>query len=108
MGVRHDFAPPACYWQVAMTEPLVLQQKLDLPAAAPLAEELKARLDGDVVIDVGQVTQIGALCLQVLLSAATSLKAADHSMSLINVNDRVVEQLAQMGFSPETVAEGRV
>lgn len=91
-----------------MTEPLVLQQKLDLPAAAPLAEDLKARLTGDVVIDAGQVTQIGALCLQVLLSAATSLRSAGHSMSFTNVNDRVVEQLAQMGFSPETVAEGRV
>ncbi|NIZ09902.1 STAS domain-containing protein [Pseudooceanicola sp. HF7] len=91
-----------------MTEPLVLQPKLDLPAAAPLAEELKARLEGDVVLDARDVTQIGALCLQVMLAAATSLKAAGHSLSLTNVNDRVVEQLAQMGFSPETVAEGRV
>ena len=91
-----------------MTEPLVLQQKLDLPAAAPLAEELKSRLGGDVVLDASEVTQIGALCLQVMLAAATSLKGAGHSLSLTNVNDRVVEQLAQMGFSPETVAEGRV
>lgn len=91
-----------------MTEPLILQPKLDLPAAAPLAEELKTRLGGSVVVDAGQVTQIGALCLQVLLAAATSLKAAGHGMSITNANDKVVEQLAQMGFSPETVAEGRV
>ncbi len=91
-----------------MTEPLILQPKLDLPAAAPLAEELKSRLGGPVVIDAGQVTHIGALCLQVLLSAAKSLKAAGHGMSITNASDKVVEQLAQMGFSPETVAEGQV
>ncbi|QPM89588.1 STAS domain-containing protein [Pseudooceanicola algae] len=91
-----------------MTEPLVLQPKLDLPAAAPLAEELKTRMTGDVQLDAKDVTQIGSLCLQVILAAATSLKAGGHSLSLTNVNDRVVEQLAQMGFSPETVSEGRV
>ncbi|MBY5974105.1 STAS domain-containing protein [Pseudooceanicola marinus] len=90
-----------------MTEPLVLQPKLDLPAAAPLAEALRGRLDGDVVLDGSQVTQVGALCLQVMLSAATSLRSKGHAMSLTNLSDKVVEQLAQMGFSPETLAEGR-
>lgn len=90
-----------------MTEPLVLQPKLDLPAAAPLAEELKARLDGDLVIDGKEVTQLGALCLQVLLAAAISLKGNGHKMTMTHFSDKVVEQMAQMGFSPETLAEGR-
>lgn len=90
-----------------MTEPLILHPKLDLPAAAPLAEELKARLDTDVVLDGGKVTHLGALCLQVILSAATSLRRKGHAMTLTNFSDKVVEQMAQMGFTPETLAEGQ-
>ncbi|WP_010141372.1 STAS domain-containing protein [Oceanicola sp. S124] len=90
-----------------MTEPLVLQPKLDLPAAAPLADALKARLDGDLTVDGKDVTQLGALCLQVLLAAAISLKSRGHRMTLTHFSDKVVKQMAQMGFSPETLAEGR-
>ena len=90
-----------------MSDPLVLQSKLDLPAAEPLAAQLKEMTGGDVTIDAGPVTNIGALCLQVLLSAATSLKAAGHKMTISNASDRVVEQMSQMGFTPESIAEGK-
>lgn len=93
--------------QVAMSEPLVLQSKLDLPAAEPLASSLKERLDGDITVDAGPVANIGALCLQVLLSAATSLQAKGHKMSIINASDRLIEQMHQMGFTPESISEGK-
>ncbi|MBT9383256.1 STAS domain-containing protein [Pseudooceanicola sp. CBS1P-1] len=90
-----------------MTAPLVLPPKLDLPAAGPLAEALRARLDGDLEVDAGEVTHLGALCLQVLLSAATSLRAGGHAMTIRHASDRLLEQMSQMGFTPETLAEGR-
>lgn len=89
-----------------MNEPLVLQSKLDLPAADPLATALKQRLGADVTVDAGPVGSIGALCLQVLISAAASLKATGHRMTIINASDRLIEQMRQMGFTPESIAEG--
>ena len=88
-----------------MSEPYKLPPKLDLPAATPLAQDLKSRLDGDLVLDASEMTQIGALCTQVIASAALSLHRAGHSARIIHMTDRVVEQLGHLGFSPESLTE---
>lgn len=91
-----------------MAEPYKLPPKLDLSAANGLAAELKDRLTGDLTLDAGDVTQFGALCAQVLRSAAISLANAGHSMTLTNASDKVLEQLSNLGFTPETLTEAPV
>ena len=63
--------------------------------------------DRDITLDLSKVTYFGALCLQVVIAAATAVRAAGHNVSLVNASDRVVEQLRVMGQSPESIAEGQ-
>jgi chemotaxis protein CheX len=88
-----------------MSDTLVLQPRLDLAAAEPLAEALKSRLGADITIDARQVTHLGAICLQVLLATAKTLRRAGHELTIVNVSDRVLDQLSALGFTPETLAE---
>lgn len=90
-----------------MNKPIVLQPKLDLPAAGPLTKSILDLGDGDIVLDAKDVSQIGALCIQVMLAAATSAKKAGHALSLINANDRILEQISYFGLTPESIAEGK-
>ncbi|WP_300019309.1 STAS domain-containing protein [uncultured Roseobacter sp.] len=90
-----------------MSAPVQLAPRLDLPAASALATTLKEHSDGELVLDLSDVKHLGTLCLQVILSAATSAVEAGRSVSLINVSDRVIDQLRVMGMTPEAVARGR-
>ena len=85
---------------------LVLDPKLDLSAASDLLMSLRAKAGSDVVIDMINVTHMGALCLQVIISAARSAHGAGHAFGFVNTSDRVLDQLRLMGLTPETVAEG--
>ncbi|WP_370272309.1 STAS domain-containing protein [Pseudooceanicola nitratireducens] len=91
-----------------MAEPYKLPPTLDLSAATALATDLKDRLDGDLTLDASDVTQFGALGAQVVASAALSLSAAGHRLSLVQTSDRVLEQLSHLGFTPETLTEATV
>lgn len=88
-----------------MAEIYRLPPKLDLPAAAPLAGELRDRLSSDLTLDASDVGQIGALCAQVIASAALAGAAAGHRLSLTNMSDKIVEQLGHLGLTPETLVE---
>lgn len=90
-----------------MSDPVVLAPKLDLPAASALLTTLRGRTDADLVLDMAEVKHLGALCLQVLISAATSAVAEGRKISLINASDRVSDQLRLMGMTTETIARGR-
>lgn len=89
-----------------MAEPYMLPPKLDLPAASPLAAALKSRMNEDLVLDASDVTQVGALCIQVIAAASRSLAAAGHGLTLTNMSDKALGQLANLGFTPESLAEG--
>lgn len=88
-----------------MSKIYALPPKLDLPAAAPLAQELLSRLDDDLTLDAAQVNLVGALCTQVIVSAGISLRAAGHHMKVINMTDKALEQLSHLGFTPESLME---
>ena len=53
-----------------MTEPISLPAVLDLNAASPLRASLLEHRGEPLCIDASQVSRLGGLCLQVLLSAA--------------------------------------
>ncbi len=90
-----------------MPDPIVLEAKLDLAAASGLKAILNARDDVDTVIDMSQVKLLGALCLQVLMSAAKTANAQGRTIRLTNVSDRILEQMRLMGVTPETIARER-
>ncbi|MFK7868388.1 MAG: STAS domain-containing protein [Roseobacter sp.] len=90
-----------------MSDPITLSAKLDLPAASVLAAELKKRDEQEIILDLSNVRHLGALCLQVMLSAATSALADGRRLVCVNASDRVLDQLRVMGMTPEMISEGR-
>jgi chemotaxis protein CheX len=90
-----------------MGEPVMLDPRLDLPAASPLMTTLRAQDAHEVTLDFTQVKHLGALCLQVILSAALTFSAEGRKLSITNVSDRVIDQMRVMGMTPEKIARGR-
>lgn len=91
-----------------MSDPITLAPRLDLPAASALMTTLKDHKDGDLIMDLSEVSHLGSLCLQVMIAAATSAVAAGRAVSVLNASDRVIDQLRVMGMTPEAIARGRV
>jgi chemotaxis protein CheX len=90
-----------------MNDAIVLTPRLDLPAAQGLLTVLTNAQDDDIVLDMGDVTYLGALCLQVLIAAADASRSNGHGFSLINTSDRVLDQLRVMGMTPQDIVKGR-
>ncbi|MCX7559768.1 STAS domain-containing protein [Sulfitobacter sp. F26204] len=90
-----------------MAETFIPEGKLDTSAAVGFHAALLAHVGQDIVIDLHKVTQIGALCCQLFLAAARTARSSHAGFSVINVTDPVLVQLASMGLTPETLAEGK-
>ncbi|GEM_PF-1044191 len=88
-----------------MSSAITLDARLDYHALPELVAKLGTAGDEPLVIDAAGVTHIGALALQVLLSAIRTRAAADLDTALINLPDAGVEQLALFGFTPETLTQ---
>lgn len=89
-----------------MSEPIVLAPRLDLSAAQGLLTVFTQNQEDDVILDMNDVNYLGAMCLQVMISAASAARAEERGFSMINVSDRVLDQLRAMGLTPEDVAKG--
>lgn len=76
---------------------LSLAPRLDLSQAGPLATALRAQTGGALVLDASGVTHLGALGLQVLLSAAQSWRAAGQSFTISPRSEAFDEALALFG-----------
>jgi chemotaxis protein CheX len=91
----------------SMTEPILLPARLDLAAVALLTEDMAARLtDGKIVLDGRDITHMGALCAQAILSAARTVIDAGGSLEFTDLSDRAVQQLSCMGLTPNMLTEG--
>jgi len=77
---------------------LSLPSSLDLPAARPLAAALLKRRGKPITIDASAVGQVGAQCLQVLLSAKQTWQADGVSLSIVNCAERMIEDLKLVGI----------
>jgi len=77
---------------------LTLPASLDLPSARPLAAALLARRGKPIVIDASAVGQVGAQCVQVLLSAKRTWQADGVSLSIVNCAPRMIEDLRLIGI----------
>lgn len=89
-----------------MSNPVVLPPKLDLAAATALATTLRAEKEEHVVLDLSDVKHFGALCMQVVISAAATAQSEDRTLSITNVSDRVLDQMRMMGMTPESIIGG--
>lgn len=80
---------------------LSLAPRLDLSQAGPLATALRAQMraqtGGALVLDASGVTHLGALGLQVLLSAAQSWRAAGQTLTISPRSEAFDEALALFG-----------
>jgi chemotaxis protein CheX len=82
----------------AAEDVLSLPSLLDLPAARPLAAALLERRGKPITIDASAVGQVGAQCLQVLLSAKQTWQADGVSLSIVNCAARMIEDLKLVGI----------
>lgn len=90
-----------------MSDAVTLAPKLDLAAASELMTTLRGRTDEELVLDMSDVKHFGALCLQVIISAATTANSQNRKIIFSNVSDRVLEQMRVMGMTPESIVKGR-
>ncbi len=80
---------------------LPLPSKLDLPAAAPLRDELLGQEGKPLVIDASPCENIGTPGLQVLLAAAKTWREAGVSLSVEGISEECAAQLAVFGLSSD-------
>ena len=81
-----------------MSTEIMLPEKLDTATAAELQEMLAAAGESDLVLKASQVTQLGGLCLEVLLSAAKTANSAGKSLTVSEPSDKFAEHLAVFGL----------
>ena len=82
---------------------LKLAPRLDLRATGALAEAMRAHRGADLALDAGGLSQIGALAVQAIRSAARSWAEDGHDLSFENASAEVADQLILLGFAPDTL-----
>ena len=80
---------------------LPLPERLDLPAAGPLAAALLEQSGKPLTLDAGACEAIGTPGLQVLLAAARSWREAGDALVVEGLSEAVAAQLAQFGLTPD-------
>ena len=91
---------------IAARDTLRLPSCLDLPAARPLANSLIERRGRPIVIDASAVSQVGAQCIQVLLSAKRSWETDGVPLSIVNCSSRAIDDLRLLGIDSTTLVTG--
>jgi chemotaxis protein CheX len=89
----------------ALPQSTRLPETLNLSAAAPLARALLEQRGRDVVIDASQVQHLGAQCLQVLLSAASTWRAEKASLRIADRSAGFARGLEVFGIPATTFPE---
>jgi chemotaxis protein CheX len=78
---------------------LSLDSVLDLNAAGTLHSSLMAARGGDLVIDASSVERVGALCIQVLMSAAKTWEEEKHSLTFSHMSDALTKTMQLAGVN---------
>ncbi len=88
-----------------MVTQVALAPKLDTAASADLRKALVAAKDDDVVLDASAVEMVGALCLELLMSAGVLWPKAGHTISIENTSPQMTDDLGRFGLTPDTLLE---
>lgn len=78
---------------------LSLDNVLDLNAAGSLHSKLMAARGSDLVIDASSVERVGALCIQVLMSAAKTWEEEKHSLTFSQMSDALMKTMQLSGVN---------
>lgn len=78
---------------------LTLEKVLDLNEASALQKKLLELSGTDVVIDASGVEKTGAICVQVLMSAARTWEAAGKSFTYSEVSETFSKTLQLIGVN---------
>ena len=62
-----------------------------------LCEALDGLRGGDAKLDASDVEHVGALCLQVLISARRTWKAEHHSLEILAASDEFIRDINLLG-----------
>jgi chemotaxis protein CheX len=89
----------------APSEPLVLNETLDLKAAAPLVSQLLERRGSELRVDTSKVRRLGGQCLQVLLSAKATWEADEISLEFVDPSEDFINALQVFGFPAEKLMD---
>ncbi|HKT53921.1 MAG TPA: STAS domain-containing protein [Caulobacteraceae bacterium] len=85
---------------------ITLQAILDLTAARSLAGELLARRGAPLSLDASKVERLGALCLQVLLSARVTWMRDGQPLTIKDVSPAFEDQFQRFGANAHAFARG--
>ncbi|NNE79650.1 MAG: STAS domain-containing protein [Silicimonas sp.] len=80
---------------------LVLDEKLDTAAADKLRDAIVSAETDDIVADGAGVAVLGALCLELLMSARVLWTQNGKSFVLENPSEPLVENLVRFGVTPD-------
>lgn len=83
---------------------ITLVSALDMNAAEPLLEALKAARGQPVDVDAAEVARSGTLCLQVLLSAAQTWQRDGVPFRIISPSEAFVAATELLGLTPSQLA----
>lgn len=90
-----------------MPDPIVMEPRMDLSTVELFVQSmLMQATEGRIVLDGSNVTHMGALCAQAIISAARTVGDAGGSLEITDLSDRASQQLKCMGLTPEILAEG--
>ncbi|MDO6962537.1 STAS domain-containing protein [Rhizobium alvei] len=78
---------------------LSLEKVLDLNEATALQTKLMALKGSDVTIDASAVERVGALCVQVLMSAAKTWEEEKKNFTIENVSDAMSKTMQLIGVN---------
>ena len=85
---------------------LQLPEILDVTFAGPLAEQLLALRGSTLTIDATQVQRVGAQCVQVIMSAVSTWKADEVTLSVVDPSQEFRDALSLLGIGlPEISTE---
>ncbi|MDY8107783.1 STAS domain-containing protein [Fulvimarina sp. 2208YS6-2-32] len=78
---------------------------LDIAAAAPLADRLRAHRGAPLAIDASQVEKTGTQAVQVLLAASKSWKADEIDFRITSASEPFLASLELIGLSMDDFHE---
>jgi chemotaxis protein CheX len=88
-----------------MVKRVALAPKLDTAAVPELQKILVDAKDDDIVLDAAEVKMIGALCVELLMSAAAIWKSAGQSVTIEGASTEMIEDLGRLGLTTDTLLE---
>ena len=94
----------------ATTNELSLDKVLDLNAAGSLHSKLMALRGSNLVIDASAVERVGALCIQVLMSARKTWEEEKLNLTFSRMSDALMKtmQLSGVNYDNMLVKESKL